>query len=267
MTMRIGSVLNHTAQAVTEGALIALLVVGLAAGTTFAAKPTGGGGGHKGGGGTTACTLNAPGVSSQNTWAWGAYGSFGLPGQQVNYRIDVTNYDVGCGSSSFAVSVSAPSGFSVVMPTNTISLGSGGYGSTTALVTSPLGVADGDYPLVVTITRAGTSATTGSVTTYYKVYSSDTAVPTLYWPSPGNGQAISGGSFWVQVSAVDDHMVKSIELDIDNVAMSTALCDGISYSCSLYYNWATAKGQHTALFKAYDWIGNVSTLAVTFTVS
>jgi hypothetical protein len=52
MTMRIGSVLNHTAQAVAEGALIALLVVGLMAGTTFAAK--GGGGGHgKPGGGTT----------------------------------------------------------------------------------------------------------------------------------------------------------------------------------------------------------------------
>jgi hypothetical protein len=49
MTMRIGSVLNHTVQAVAEGALIALLVVGLAAGTTFAAK----GGGHNSGGSTS----------------------------------------------------------------------------------------------------------------------------------------------------------------------------------------------------------------------
>jgi hypothetical protein len=49
--MRIGSVLNHTAQALAEGALIALLVVGLAAGTTFAAR--GGGGGKPGGGGST----------------------------------------------------------------------------------------------------------------------------------------------------------------------------------------------------------------------
>src|SRR5712691_9726326 len=40
--MRIGSVLKHSGQAVLEGALIALLVVGLMAGTTFAAK----GGGH-----------------------------------------------------------------------------------------------------------------------------------------------------------------------------------------------------------------------------
>ena len=42
--MRIRSVLSHSAQAVAEGALISLLVVGLMAGTAFAAK--GGGGGH-----------------------------------------------------------------------------------------------------------------------------------------------------------------------------------------------------------------------------
>jgi hypothetical protein len=50
--MRMRSVFTHSAQAVAEGALIALLVVGLAAGTTFAAKG-GGGGGKPGGGGTT----------------------------------------------------------------------------------------------------------------------------------------------------------------------------------------------------------------------
>jgi len=51
--MRTRAVLSHAAKAVAEGALIALLVVGLAAGTTFAGKPTSGSGGHKGGGGTT----------------------------------------------------------------------------------------------------------------------------------------------------------------------------------------------------------------------
>ena len=48
--MRIRSVLSHSAQVIAEGALLSLLVVGLMAGTAFAAK--GGGGGHKGGGGT-----------------------------------------------------------------------------------------------------------------------------------------------------------------------------------------------------------------------
>lgn len=50
--MRIRSVFKHSAQAVVEGALISLLVVGLMAGTTFAAR--GAGGGHvKPGGGST----------------------------------------------------------------------------------------------------------------------------------------------------------------------------------------------------------------------
>ena len=49
--MRIRSVFHHTAQALAEGALIALIVVGLVAGSALAAR--GGGGGHKGGGGTT----------------------------------------------------------------------------------------------------------------------------------------------------------------------------------------------------------------------
>jgi hypothetical protein len=40
--MRIGSVLTHAGEALLEGLLIAIIVVGLIAGTAFAAKPTGG---------------------------------------------------------------------------------------------------------------------------------------------------------------------------------------------------------------------------------
>jgi hypothetical protein len=55
--MRIRSVLSHSGQAVLEGALIAMLVVGLMAGTAFAGKPAAGTGGHgKPGGGSTGGT-------------------------------------------------------------------------------------------------------------------------------------------------------------------------------------------------------------------
>jgi hypothetical protein len=55
--VRIRSVLSHSTQALIEGALISLLVVGLMAGTAFASKPTSSGsGGHKGGGGGSAGT-------------------------------------------------------------------------------------------------------------------------------------------------------------------------------------------------------------------
>jgi hypothetical protein len=51
--MRIRSVLKHSGQAVLEGALIATLVVGLMAGTTFAAKPI-----RDTSGGSGACAVN-----------------------------------------------------------------------------------------------------------------------------------------------------------------------------------------------------------------
>jgi hypothetical protein len=70
--MRIRSVLKHTAQALVEGSLIALLVVGLMAGSVFAGKPTGGGGtgggGHTkpGGGGSTGGSISVVLVSDVN---------------------------------------------------------------------------------------------------------------------------------------------------------------------------------------------------------
>lgn len=229
----------------------------------LAGKP-GGGGGHGGGGGGSSCTQNAPGVYVDNTYAWAQYGSWGLPGQQLMYAVDVINYDVGCASSTFAVSVSAPGGFSVSVPTSTISLRAGGSGYVWAYVTAPSAIADGDYPVTVTVTRSGGSA--ASATSYYKVYSTDGTAPTLYWPNPGEGSTITGRSYNVTVSSNDDHAVRKIDVYIDNVLKSETLCDGIAYSCSLYYAWSPQSGKHTATFKSYDWMGNVGLLTVSFTV-
>jgi len=228
----------------------------------------GGGGGGKPGGGSS-CTQKAPGVAVDNNWQWGSPGSWGLPGQQLTYAINVSNYDVGCGSSSFVVTVSAPSGFSVSLPTSTISLKSSSSGYVSAYVTSPSVIADGDYPLTVSVARVGAPSSTASYTSYYKVYSSDTVAPTLYWPNPWDGQTISGGSsFNVTVSSTDDHAVNKIDLYIDNVYRSTKSCSSVSYSCKLNYSWSpNGVGQHTATFKSYDWMGNVGVLTVTFTVS
>jgi hypothetical protein len=61
--MRIRSVLSHSGQVVLEGALIAMLVVGLMAGTAFAGK----GGGHgKPGGGAATGTLAVVMVEDAN---------------------------------------------------------------------------------------------------------------------------------------------------------------------------------------------------------
>lgn len=79
--MRIGSVLTHSAQAITKSALVALLVVGLMAGTTFAAK----GGGGKPGGGSTTGGLTVVVVTDTN--------GNGLPNwaDQVHFTVSTSN--------------------------------------------------------------------------------------------------------------------------------------------------------------------------------
>jgi hypothetical protein len=249
-------------------ALFTVLATALlaAAPTALAGKP--GGGGHGGGGGASgsSCTQKTPGVSIDNTWGWAQWGSWGLAGQQLTYAINILNYDIGCASSSFVISISAPSGFSVSIPTNAITLQSSSSGYVWANVTSPSVVSDGDYPL--TVTAARTSGPSGSATSSYKVYSTDTTAPILYWPNPADGITISGNSYQFIVSSSDDHAVRKIELYIDNVYTSTTLCDDIAYECQLVYKGsAGARGQHTATFKSYDWKGNVGVLTSTYTVS
>jgi len=235
----------------------------------------GAGNGHGGGGAaqtsSSSCAPAAPGVSVDNNYAWGAAGSWGMPGQQLEYGIQVLNYDVGCGSSSFTVTISAPSGFSVSFPTSTITLNSSAIGYVWAQVTAPGALADGDYPLTVSVQRVGaTAANAASATTvsYYKVYSADTTSPTLFWVNPSQGQTISGRSYTFNASSSDDHAVKKIDLLIDGAYVTTASCDDVSYICQLSYKWSLSRagGAHTATFRSYDWLGNVGTLTVAFTV-
>jgi Bacterial Ig domain len=250
-------------------ALLAVLGTALLVAPTALAGKPGGGGGHGGGGGGGSCTQNAPGVTVDNTYGWSQWGSYGFPGQQLKYAIGVINYDVGCSSSTFVVNVSAPSGFSVSIPTNSISLKAGGTGYVWAYVTSPSAIADGTYPLTATVARAGTSVAspTNSAASYYMVYSSDSTAPTLFWPNPGDGTTITGRSYNMVVSSTDDHAVKKVDLYIDGVYKSEALCDDISYTCQFSYNWGTSTGAHTATFTSTDWMGNVGVLTVNFTVS
>jgi len=243
---------------VGTSALIATVATALVAGPTLAGKP---------GGGTRGCVRNAPSVLVDNTWAWGQTGSFGLPGQQLTYSIDVINRDTGCSATSFVATIGTPSGFAVSFPTNIISLKSASSGYLWAQVTSPGDSAVGDYPLTVSISRAGSGTAAASTNSWYKVYSADTVAPTLFWPSPSDGATITGRSYNVAVSSSDDHAVRSIDLVIDGVAKATKTCDDISSTCDLNYSWSpSGAGQHTATWTSHDWLGNPSTLTVTFTV-
>jgi hypothetical protein len=221
----------------------------------------GGGGGKPGGGGGGSCTASAPTVTVDNNWSWSGPGTYGLPGQQLKYVIHITNNS--CSSGTFTVGVSAPSGFSVSLPTSSISLGAKTVGYLYAYVTSPTNAADGDYP--VSVSMSGLAA--GSFTSYYKVYSSDTAAPTLFWPAPGDGATITGRSYNVGIQSSDDHSVKDVQIYIDGALKQTSACADISYTCQSIYTWSPSAGSHTATFTSSDWMGNVATQTVHFTVS
>jgi hypothetical protein len=93
----------------------------------------------------------------------------------------------------------------------------------------------------------------------------------LFWASPGDGTAISGRSYNVSVSSSDDHQVTKLELYLDNdhAPTATTLCNGVSFRCKLVYTWNIRRvhGQHSATFKSYDYLGNVGTQTVSFTVN
>lgn len=244
-----------------QAVLVAFVVALLSVPATLAAR-----GGDSGAAG---CTQSAPRASVANTWAWASPGSWGLPGQQLKYAINVSNKDVGCGSASFAVSMSAPSGFAVSLPQSTITLNSASSAYVWAYVTSPSAVADGNYPLTVTVERTGSPGSGSSATSSYKVYSSDTVAPKLYWMNPADGGALSGRTAYVGFASSDDHAVRKLDLFVDNLLVAATACDNITYECQVSYAWSIrrVRGQHTATFKSTDWLGNVSAQSATFTVN
>jgi hypothetical protein len=243
--------------------LLMALVLSIALVGTTSAKGRPGGGG--GGGGKT-CTHATPGVAVDNNWAWSGWGSWGYPGQQLTYAINVINYDTGCAADTFLIDVQAPSGFAVSVPTTSVSLKAGTNAYLWAYVTSPSSAMDGNYPLIVSVTRAGTTSPVGSFTSYYKVYTTDTADPTLFWANPGEGQVLDARTVDFTASSSDDHAVQKMDLFVDGSFVATTTCDGVTYICQLSATWSATTGSHTATFVSYDWFGNSGSLSVAFTV-
>jgi hypothetical protein len=231
-------------------------------GTTSAKGRPGGG---AGGGGKT-CAQAAPAVAVDNNWSWSGWGSWGLPGQQLSYAINVINYDVGCAAASFVVDVQAPSGFTVSVPTSTISLKATTNGYLWAYVASPSVATDGDYPVTFSVRRAGTDSPVSSFTSYFKVYTTDSTAPTLFWANPADGQVIDARSVSITASSSDDHAVRSMDVYVDGAFVATTTCDDVTYICQVSATWPATSGSHTATFWSYDWTGHGGSLTVSFTV-
>ena len=212
-------------------------------------------------------TQSEPRVSIDNTWAWASPGSWGMPGQQLKYAIDVFNNDVGCGSSSFVVSVRAGR----VLGLDPVEHDHAQLGVHRLRV----GVRDlarhgrrRRLPADASRSSGRERRARRPSTSYYKVYSSDTVAPKLYWTNPADGGALSGRTTYVGFASSDDHAVK--KLDLSSTAPGGAtLCDNVSSDCQVSYKWSIRRvhGQHTATFRSTDWMGNVATQTATFTVN
>jgi hypothetical protein len=222
--------------------------------------------GRPGGGGGGSCIRATPGVAVDNNWAWSNAGSWGYPGQQLTYAINVINYDVGCAAASLVIDVQAPSGFVVSLPTDTISLKASKNAYLWAYVTSPIGATDGDFPLIVSVRRANTTGPVGSFTSYYKVYTTDGTDPTLFWANPGDGQVLDSRTVSLTASSSDDHAVSKLDLFVDDQLVATTACDDVTYICQISATWSATTGSHTATFWSYDWMGNAGSLSVSFIV-
>ena len=162
--------------------------------------------------------------------------------------------------------MSAPNGFTTSLPSS-VSVGSASIQHVLARVRSPVDASDGDYALTVTVDRSGTVSPAAQ--SFYKVYSSDSVGPRLYWISPSDGGAVSGRTTYVGFASNDDHVVKRLRIWLDGAAVASLDCAGISFDCQLSYKWSIrrVRGQHTATFEATDGMGNASSHTSTFTVN
>jgi hypothetical protein len=212
------------------------------------------------------CTRGDARASIDNTYAWGAKGAWGMPGETLTFAVNIFNMDSGCGSSTFEVTMSAPGGFAVSMPPS-VTVGSASSTYAWAQVTSPAGAADGDYPLVVSVQRQGIAGQAGQSS--YKVYSSDSSGPELNWINPSDGGALSGRTAYVGFSSKDDHAVRRLRVILDGTVVATKLCDGVTFDCQVSYKWTIrrVRGQHFATFESVDAMGNLSTSTSTFSVN
>jgi Bacterial Ig domain len=205
------------------------------------------------------CVPAQPQVSIQNTYGWSQFGSWAAPGETYPYDVVVYNQDVNCRAARFNLASTLPSGFTMDMPTTSLSIKSSSFALLHLHVTSPATTADGDYAFQEKVWRDLDPSSEGFGNSIYKVYSKDTQPPVFGWWSPADGQTVADNPAFT-VSLSDEHRVRRLELYIDGVPIYAKDYDPIvQYNMSFQYTWPTkgvARGLHTMRAVGYDGSGN-----------
>ncbi|MCH8821292.1 hypothetical protein IID23_02090 [Patescibacteria group bacterium] len=178
---------------------------------------------------------------------------FAVPGSTENFTITVTNNDRSeCGSSTFTLSPTFPTGWSGSLAASQLSINAESSVSTTLNVTSDSNADDGFYAVTVLATNTAVTNFKNSDTVTY-VISNDIDNPVVSITSPLNGDTVLG-TITVSASAADNVGITKVEFYLDNSLKST---DG---SAPYSFRWNTKQvsdGTHSLSAKVFDSVGNV----------
>ncbi len=177
----------------------------------------------------------------------------GSAGGAVSYGVTVTNNNTAaCGTGSFALQQTLPSGFSGSFSATALSLAPGASASTTWQVRSASTAADATYTLDV-IAGDGAGAATTSHASY--IVATDRTAPTLTVTSPARDAVLSGRSVTLAATASDASGVAAVEFYVNGRLMAR----DASAPYSVNWNLRKApKGLNTLRVRAVDNAGNAT---------
>jgi hypothetical protein len=128
-------------------------------------------------------------------------------GNSASYTLTVTNKDSSaCTAAAFSITSTPPSGWSVIPGASPLTINPGASASTSVMVTSPSGTADGSYDMPIVVTNNVDSAQSASITARYIVATiCSFANPTVTLSPKDSGPVAAGTKVVYTVTILNDN--------------------------------------------------------------
>lgn len=187
----------------------------------------------------------------------------GSPAQALSFTLTVQNNDTAaCGSSTFGLTSSGPSGFTQTPASSQVSVAPGASVTVPVTITSTNSVTAGFYAFTNTVKNNAATSYVANADLTYTISTADTIAPTVTLSSPANGSTIAGKTV-IAATSNDNVAVASMEIWIDGQLRASNTSGSISYTWNV--NKRVTKGTHTIIVKAYDTSGNLGQQQATVT--